>query len=85
MLGNLCSDQGKLAEAEEMYQRALKGYEKALGAEHNTRGYTRGYTRYQGYISIRAEHCIRPIISKQVSFKVGVIKSRLYFKVDGTI
>ncbi|KFY77062.1 hypothetical protein V499_03467 [Pseudogymnoascus sp. VKM F-103] len=31
MLGNLCSDQGKLAEAEEMYQRALKGNEKARG------------------------------------------------------
>ena len=28
----LCSlDQGKLKEAEEMYQRALAGYEKALG------------------------------------------------------
>ncbi|OBT93043.1 hypothetical protein VE01_09002 [Pseudogymnoascus verrucosus] len=36
MLGNLCSDQGKLAEAEEMYQRALKGKEKALGAEHTS-------------------------------------------------
>jgi tetratricopeptide (TPR) repeat protein len=27
-------DQGKLAEAEQMYQRALQGKEKALGAEH---------------------------------------------------
>jgi len=36
MLGNLCSDQGKLKEAEEMYQRALKGYEKAWGSEHTS-------------------------------------------------
>ena len=36
MLGNLCSNQGKLAEAEEMYQRALKGNENALGAEHTS-------------------------------------------------
>ena len=33
-LGSLCLDQGKLKEAEEMYQRALRGYEKALGLEH---------------------------------------------------
>ncbi|KAJ5100914.1 hypothetical protein N7456_006966 [Penicillium angulare] len=33
-LGNLYSDQGKLKEAEEMYQRALAGYEKALGPDH---------------------------------------------------
>jgi hypothetical protein len=33
-LGNLYSDQGKLMEAEQMYERALRGYEKALGAEH---------------------------------------------------
>jgi tetratricopeptide (TPR) repeat protein len=33
-LGNLYSDQGKLAEAELMYDRALKGDEKALGPEH---------------------------------------------------
>jgi hypothetical protein len=26
--------QGKMAEAEAMYQRALQGYEKALGADH---------------------------------------------------
>lgn len=36
MLGNLCADQGKLAEAEKMYQRALQGYEKALGLEHTS-------------------------------------------------
>ena len=29
-------DQGKLAEAEAMYLRALQGYEKALGAEHTS-------------------------------------------------
>jgi tetratricopeptide (TPR) repeat protein len=34
LLGNLYADQGKLAEAEQMYQRALHGYEKALGAEN---------------------------------------------------
>jgi tetratricopeptide (TPR) repeat protein len=36
MLGDLCSNQGKLAETEEMYQRALKGKEKALGVEHTS-------------------------------------------------
>jgi hypothetical protein len=34
--GDLYADQGKLAEAEEMYERALKGYEKALGADHTS-------------------------------------------------
>ena len=33
-LGDLYTNQGKLAETEKMYQRALKGYEKALGPEH---------------------------------------------------
>ncbi|KAJ6125876.1 hypothetical protein N7471_010369 [Penicillium samsonianum] len=35
-LGDLYSDQGKLKEAEEMYQRALAGYEKALGPDHTS-------------------------------------------------
>jgi tetratricopeptide (TPR) repeat protein len=35
-LGDLYSDQGKLQEAEEMYQRALAGCEKALGADHTS-------------------------------------------------
>lgn len=35
-LGNLYSDQGKMAEAEKMYIRALKGYKKAWGAEHTS-------------------------------------------------
>ncbi|KAI3067511.1 hypothetical protein CBS147339_8466 [Penicillium roqueforti] len=35
-LGDLYSDQGKLKEAEEMYQRALAGYEKALGPNHTS-------------------------------------------------
>ena len=35
-LGNLYADQGKLAEAEQMYQRALQGYEKAWGPEHTS-------------------------------------------------
>jgi tetratricopeptide (TPR) repeat protein len=35
-LGNLYSDQGKLKEAKEMYQRALAGYEKALGPDHTS-------------------------------------------------
>jgi tetratricopeptide (TPR) repeat protein len=35
-LGLLYADQCKLAEAEQMYQRALQGYEKALGAEHTS-------------------------------------------------
>ncbi|KAF1817833.1 uncharacterized protein K489DRAFT_303975, partial [Dissoconium aciculare CBS 342.82] len=35
-LGNLYSNQGKMAEAEEMYVRALRGKEKAWGAEHTS-------------------------------------------------
>ncbi|KAK1780029.1 hypothetical protein QBC45DRAFT_477241 [Copromyces sp. CBS 386.78] len=35
-LGNLYSDQGRLKEAETMYQRALEGYEKALGPDHTS-------------------------------------------------
>jgi tetratricopeptide (TPR) repeat protein len=35
-LGRLYWRGGRLAEAEEMYQRALKGKEKALGAEHTS-------------------------------------------------
>ena len=35
-LGLVYTDQGKLAEAEEMYQRALDGKEKAWGAEHTS-------------------------------------------------
>lgn len=34
-LGILCSDQGKLEEAEEMYQRALAGYGQTLGSDHD--------------------------------------------------
>ncbi|KAL6235054.1 hypothetical protein BDW75DRAFT_230653 [Aspergillus navahoensis] len=34
-LGNLYFNQGKLKEAEEMYQQALAGYEKALGPDHS--------------------------------------------------
>ncbi|KAJ5729350.1 kinesin light chain [Penicillium malachiteum] len=33
-LGNVYKHQGKLKEAEEMYQRALAGYEKALSPDH---------------------------------------------------
>ncbi|KAJ5588729.1 hypothetical protein N7537_011407 [Penicillium hordei] len=33
-LGDLYSNQGKLKEAEEMYEQALAGYEKALGPDH---------------------------------------------------
>ena len=35
-LGFLYADQGKLAEAEKMYQRALDGYEKIRGLDHPT-------------------------------------------------
>ncbi|OWT42553.1 tetratricopeptide repeat domain protein [Pochonia chlamydosporia 170] len=35
-LGVLYADQGKLQEAEEMYLRALQGYEKALGRDHTS-------------------------------------------------
>ncbi|KAH8588539.1 hypothetical protein B0O99DRAFT_582895 [Bisporella sp. PMI_857] len=34
--GLLYANQGKLALAEQMYERALRGYEKALGAEHTS-------------------------------------------------
>lgn len=34
-LGNLYKVQGKLEEAEEMYQRALPRYEKALGPDND--------------------------------------------------
>jgi hypothetical protein len=36
MFGQLYTDQSKLDEAEEMYMRVLKGYEKALGVEHTS-------------------------------------------------
>ena len=35
-LGYLFNDQGKLVEAEQMYQRVLQGYEKAWGPEHTS-------------------------------------------------
>ncbi|OHE90417.1 hypothetical protein CORC01_14294 [Colletotrichum orchidophilum] len=35
-LRNLFSDQGRLKEAEAMYDRALQGYEKALGPDHTS-------------------------------------------------
>ncbi|KAJ5975009.1 hypothetical protein N7481_008716 [Penicillium waksmanii] len=35
-LGDLYINQGKLKEAEEMFQRALAGYEKALGPDHTS-------------------------------------------------
>jgi tetratricopeptide (TPR) repeat protein len=36
MLGLLYADQGRLTEAESMYQRALEGKEKALGQDHTS-------------------------------------------------
>ena len=36
VIGGLLARQALLIEAEEMYMRALKGYEKALGAEHTS-------------------------------------------------
>ena len=35
-LGLLYADQGRLSDAEAMYERALRGYEKALGPEHTS-------------------------------------------------
>jgi tetratricopeptide (TPR) repeat protein len=35
-LGIVYSDQGELKKAEEMYQQALAGYEKALGPDHTS-------------------------------------------------
>jgi tetratricopeptide (TPR) repeat protein len=36
LLGLLYEDQGKLAEAEKMYERALRGYKEALGPNHTS-------------------------------------------------
>jgi tetratricopeptide (TPR) repeat protein len=36
LLGLLYADQGKLSEAEKMYERALRGYEEALGPSHTS-------------------------------------------------
>ncbi|USP81646.1 hypothetical protein yc1106_08920 [Curvularia clavata] len=36
LLGNLYADQGKLGEAEQMYERALRGYEEVLGPSHTS-------------------------------------------------
>ena len=36
LLGVLYADQGKMTEAEKMYQRALEGSERALGSEHTS-------------------------------------------------
>ena len=36
MLGSICADQDKLDKAEQIYQRALQGYEKAWGPEHTS-------------------------------------------------
>jgi tetratricopeptide (TPR) repeat protein len=36
MLGLLYTNQGRLAEAEQMYERALRGYEEALGVGHSS-------------------------------------------------
>ncbi|KAH7372236.1 hypothetical protein BKA66DRAFT_423213 [Pyrenochaeta sp. MPI-SDFR-AT-0127] len=36
LLGNLYADQGKLDEAEQMYERALRGTEEALGPKHTS-------------------------------------------------
>ncbi|KAK3617042.1 hypothetical protein LTR56_025553 [Elasticomyces elasticus] len=35
-IGDLYADQCKLAQAEEIYTRALEGYEKELGADHTS-------------------------------------------------
>ena len=39
-IGELYSEQGKLAEAEAMFARALQGYEVALGPNHTSTLYT---------------------------------------------
>ena len=39
-LGMLYKNQGRLAEAETMYTRALQGYEEALGPKHTSTLFT---------------------------------------------
>ena len=48
-LGALYSDQGRLKDAEMMYERALAGYEKAMGPEHTS---TLNTVKYLGILYV---------------------------------
>ena len=68
-LGDLYSDQGKLKEAEEMYQRALAGKEKALGSNHastiNTVNNLGVLYSYQGNLKEAEEMYQRALAGKE--------------------
>ncbi|KAF2735262.1 hypothetical protein EJ04DRAFT_395228, partial [Polyplosphaeria fusca] len=75
-LGNLYADQGKLVEAEKMYQRALQGYEKTLGLDIATSyvptlntAYNLGllYTR-QGNVNEARKMYVRALAGYQTVF-----------------
>ena len=68
-LGNLYYDQGKLDKAEQMYVRALAGYEKALGPDHTSTLSTVNnlgllYTN-QGKLEEAEQMCIRALAGKE--------------------
>ncbi|KAJ9635249.1 hypothetical protein H2199_008737 [Coniosporium tulheliwenetii] len=73
-LGMLYSDQGKLGEAEEMFQRALQGYEAALGAEHtltlSTVGNLGNLYRDQGKLGEAEEMYQRALAGKEKALGV---------------
>lgn len=68
-LGNLYRDQGKLKEAEEMYQLALTGYEIALGPDHvstlNTVNHLGNLFSDQGNLKRAEEMYLRAIIGRE--------------------
>jgi hypothetical protein len=73
-LGFLYSTQGKLAEAEEMYQWALNGYKKASGPEHtstlNTANYLGLLYSTQGKLAKDSIEGLRRVfIYKQVAIR----------------
>ena len=61
-LGLLYTDQGKLAEAEQMYQQALQGDEKAWGPEHtstlNTVNNLGALYKDQGKLALAEQMCV---------------------------
>lgn len=71
-LGLLYADQGRLTKADKMYQRALKGYEKALGPEHTS---TLSTVNNLG-ILYRDQGKTRIRLSRNASGNISAFKSR---------